>query len=96
MFYTGGDVLRAIRSQTGMLVGMLDDKASTLQIKDGHKTWLIPVPPAGMTVTTVKGDSEPEQTHVSINSCGRREIRKHSGYGGICTGSTSQMQYASH
>ena len=58
--------METIRSKTGMLIGMLDERARRLQIKDGQKLWLIPVPNEGMTVTTVRGGNMPEQTHITI------------------------------
>jgi hypothetical protein len=54
-----------IRSKTVMLVGMLDESTGILHIKDGQKMWLIPVPLDGMTVTTVKGSSMPEETYIA-------------------------------
>lgn len=54
----------AIRSEKGMLVGMLDERTGTFQIKDGKKMWQIPVPPDGLTITTMKGEGLPEQTYI--------------------------------
>jgi hypothetical protein len=50
-----------------MLVGVLDRRTSTFEIKDGRKKWLIPVPPDGLTVTTIRGDGLPERTYIPHN-----------------------------
>ena len=56
--------MREIRTKSGRLYGMLNEKTYDLYIKDGKNIRIIPVPLTGWTFQYIAGDSQPEIVYI--------------------------------
>ena len=57
-------MLKDIRTPRGKLVGKLDERTSTLSIKDGNKVTLIEIPPNGLRLQFTPGDGVTEEVYI--------------------------------
>ncbi|GHU94910.1 hypothetical protein FACS18949_01460 [Clostridia bacterium] len=58
-------MLKDIRTPRGKLVGKLDERTSTLSIKDGSKVTLIEIPPNGLRLLFSPGDGVTEEIYIA-------------------------------
>lgn len=53
-----------VRTPKGKLVGKLDERTNTLQIKDSAKTTLIEIPAEGLNIRFVSGKGSVEDVYI--------------------------------
>jgi hypothetical protein len=54
-----------VRTQNGKLVGMVDARTSTLQIRDGKKTMTIEIPAGGLKIRLAPAFGAAEDVYIS-------------------------------